>query len=333
MLDGEGTPFGWGGIRSFWALRTRVVEGTGNMAMSIGKTTGHRLRSVDRLMATAVDLVARPTAHRSQTSAVPSRWLIERGPTRATAAVDVVGGFPGAVRAASLLTRTTLIISDHYLVVGEGTPYGFALPLADLLGAGVFRSATQATPGLTIRYREGDTVRTFGMQFRGVSRTLAGAWRAEEALRALAAQGVPVSDERRIAGPSRLSMSWQDARARGDEPVLWSGAATAAVGGWFGGRRNACRVWITDASLFWTCREGRGVNRLCLSEIAGVRVGPTATVLVATSDGLGHQYELPFVFANDDDLGAFLDALARVDIAATPAPASLTPWLRGLPAR
>lgn len=333
MLDGEGTPFGWGGVRSFWAVRTRVVEGTGNMAMSIGKTAGHRLRGVDRLMATAASLMARPKAHRSHTPAVPSRWLIERGPTRATAAVDVVGGFPGAVRAASMLTRAEMIISDHYLVVGEGTSHGFALPLADVLGAGLIRSAAQATPGLVVRYREGDAVRIFGVRFRGVSRTLAGAWRAEEALRALAAQGVPVSDERRVAGPSRLAMSWDDARARGDEPVLWTGAATAAVGGWFGGRRNACRVWLTDASLFWCCREGQGVNRLCLSEIAGVRVGPTATVLVATSDGLGHQFELPFVFANDDDLGAFLDALARRDIAVTPAPAPLTPWLRGMSAR
>jgi hypothetical protein len=135
----------------------RVVEGSGGMAMSIGRTTGHRLRGLDRLVAAAADVMARPAAHRLPASKVPSRWLIERGPTRASAVVDVIGGFPGSIRSANLLTRTTVVTTDRYLVVGEGTATGFAIRLQDVIGAGLVRSAAQTTPALVIRYRDGDT--------------------------------------------------------------------------------------------------------------------------------------------------------------------------------
>jgi hypothetical protein len=312
------------------------LEGEHNMAMSVGKGHGHRLGGFDRLMATAANLTSRPSGSRSHASRVPSRWKVERGTTRATASVDVIGGFPGSIRSANLLTRLALTTTDRYLVVGEGIGEGFAIRLEDVLGAGIVRSPARSTPGLSIRYQDGDAVRTFGLRFRGISRSISGEFRAERVLRALAAVGVPELDERRIAGPTRIAMTWDEARSRGNEYLLWSGAATAAVGGWFGSRRNTCRVWLTTSSLFWCCREGQGINRLDIADITGVRVGPFDTVLVSTCDGMGHQFDLPFVFdlrTDDQDpealMAAFIDALRESGVPASQAAPPQAPWLRG----
>jgi hypothetical protein len=307
------------------------------MAMSVDEGHGHRLGGFDRLMATATELISLPSVRRAPAPNVPSRWRIERGTTRSTASVDVYGGFPGSIRSASLLTRTSLITTDRYLVVGEGTGAGFAIRIEDMIGAGIVRSAAQSTPGLTIRYRDGDRVRTFGLGFRGISRTVSGEFRAETVMRALATVGVPVLDERRITGPVRMAMTWDEARTRGHEPLQWSGTASAAVGGWFGARRSACRVWLTSSSLFWCCREGQGINRLDLACITDVRVGPFDTVLVSTADGLGHQFEVPFRFdlrASDQDpeavMVAFVDALRASGVPASQAVPPQAPWLRGM---
>jgi len=247
--------------------------------------------------------------------------------------VDVLGGFPGSIRVVNYLARTTVVVTDRCLIVGEGTRTGFAIPRDDLLGVGLVRAARQAAPALVIRYQDGDTVRTFGIQVRGLARTVAGTWRAEEILRALAGRGVPVIDEQRVAGPGRLVMSWREARARAGEPLLWSGTTTAAVGGWFGGRRSSCRVWVTNASLFWCCREGQGVNRLALTDITDVRVGPFDTVLVSTSDGLGHKFDLPFAFPASEQRAGFLDALKRGGLSPQQAVPPLMPWARSVSPR
>jgi hypothetical protein len=187
-----------------------------------------------------------------------------------------------------------------------------------------------------IRYQDGDQVRTFGLEFRGLARTFSGRWRAEEILQALEEGGVPMTDERAIAGPGRIALTWDEALERANEELRWSGETTAAIGGWFAARRGPCHVWLTAASLFWSARNGTGVNRLALDAITGARAGDAATVVVSTADGLGHQYEIPFTFERavsgespDAQRAAFLDALRAAGVQVWPAPPALAPWIRG----
>ena len=308
-------------------------KGLGTMAMSASRGAAQQLHGTGRLAATMGHLLARPQTARLPSGKVPSRWLIERGSVRAAATVDVHGGFPGSIRTGNRLPRTSAIVSARYLVVGEGTADGFALPLDDILSAGLVRVAGQPVPGLVVRYREEDRLRVFGLEFRGLTRTLAGRWRAEEVLAALAGCGVPVADERRIGGPARLKLTWEEAEAFAGEDLRWSGLSTASVGGWFGARRSCCRVWLTCTSLFWCCRQGSGVNRLPLADISGVQAGPYSTVLVATTDAAGCAYEVPFRFelavngqSADMQRAGFLEHLRAAGLAVRPAMPPLAPW-------
>jgi hypothetical protein len=302
------------------------------MAMSASRQPARQIQEAGRLNATAQTRAATATRGRK----VPTRWLIERGATRAAAAVDVRGGFPGSIGIGNHFPGTKVVVSARYLVVGEGDSRGFALRLHELRGAGIVRPGRQALPALVIRYQDGDQVRTFGLEFRGLARTFSGRWRAEEVLQALEEGGVPITDERSIAGPGRIALTWDQARERAGEELRWSGETTAAVGGWFCARRGPCRVWLTVASIFWSTCKGNGVNRLALDAITGARAGDAATVVVSTADGLGHQYEIPFTFERavtgenpDAQRAAFLDALRAAGVAIWPATPALAPWIRG----
>ena len=151
---------------------------------------------------------------------------------------------------------------------------------------------------------------------------------------------MPVTDERTIAGPPRIGMSWDAARAWADEDLHWSGVAMAAVGGWFGLRRRPCTIWLTASSLFWSHREGTGVNRLALADVADVQAGPYRTLVVSTTDGLGHRFDLPFAIERPSNgaspeaqLGAFLEVLRASGVTITSPTAPFAPWVRGVPPR
>ena len=153
------------------------------MAMSPSEGSAQQLPGTAAVSATAQQSL--PAAGVRRTKKVPTRWLIERGAARASAPVDVRGGFPGGIRIGNVLERVQLVVSARYLSIGEGAAAGFALRLHELRGAGLVRHGRQAAPCLVVRYQDADVVRTFGVAFRGLARTFSGRWRAEEVLQAL----------------------------------------------------------------------------------------------------------------------------------------------------
>lgn len=306
------------------------------MAVLIGNSTEQWLQGVDRLVASAADLLPNASSLPWKADRAPARWLIERGSAEVTASVDVYGGFPGSIRSANRLERSHVIANARYLVVGEGAPNGFMLPLADILGAGVVRPSRQANHGLVVRYQDGPGVGTFALHFRGVARALSGVRRADAVLNVLQEHGVQQVDESKVPGPLPFALAWDEARSHASEPLIWSGRATAAVGGWYGAIQQECRIWLARESLFWCSPEGRGVNRLRLRDIAEARDGYGETVVVSTRDGLGHRFDLPFVFRGQaakthcsHQRVRFLDALASYGIALSTASPPMAPWRRG----
>lgn len=311
-------------------------EGAQRMAVSIAPAPERWLQRLDRFVAEVVNLlpdVPMPSFRRER---VPTRWILERGPIRASAPVDVLGGFPGALHSTHHFRDTALIVTERYLVIGEGAPDGFAIPIVDVLSAGLIRPSRQANLGLIIHYQDGPDVSSFALNFRGLARGLSGRSRADNVLHQLVKTSV--MRERLMHGwdAPPLAMSWDDARRHAAEALVWSGTAMAAVGGWYGSEQRACRIWLTDESLFWSTRDGDGVNRLPLTGILDVRDGVGDRIRVSTRDRAGHRFDLPFDFAccpagmnSSHQRHRFLNALASRGVAMRAEPVPLAPWQRG----
>lgn len=306
------------------------------MAVNIGTTPERWLRGVDRVVAGVAELLPSLPARPWRGATVPARWVMERGAVRAAAPVDALGGFPGSLRSRNLLERTTVIATSRYLVVGEGTSYGFVLKLDDLRSVSMVRPSPRANPGLVFHFQDGPAVGTFALNFRGLARGLSGRYRAEDLLRVLEEQGVQRLTPHQIAGIPSLVLSWEDARVHAPEALLWAGMARACVGGWYGAVQRSCRVWLTGTSLFWCSPREQGVNRLTLSEILEARDGIADRVCISFRDDGGQRYDLPFDF-NVDARGTtgmqervrFLNALASCGVPVGTATMAATPWRRG----
>jgi hypothetical protein len=306
------------------------------MAVSIGATSERWLQGVDRLviaMADAMPAFRRPA---SRADRIPARWVMERGAVIASAPVNVLGGFPGSLRAMNRLVAASLLITDRYLVVGEGTPDGFALPIGRILAVARVRPSAHANPGLVIHYQDGPGVGTFGLDFRGIARGRSGRCRADDAFAALREAGVRPFRAQHLARSPRLAMTWQQAQAHAGEDLVWSGTAIGSIGGWFGMQQSGCRIWLTAESLFWTCATADGVNRMPVASIIEARDGVGDRILVSMRDHAGHRYDLAFDLAVDGQLNAgreqrtrLLNALASLGIAVGAAARPFAPWRRG----
>jgi hypothetical protein len=303
------------------------------MAVNVGTTPERWLQGLDRLVAATARFLPRLPMLLRRRDRVSPRWVMERGPVRASAPVNAIGGFPGSLRSANRLESTSVIVTDRYMVVGEGSTGGFALPMADVLAAELVRPSRQANVGMVVHYRDGSGVGTFALDFLGLARGASGGRRAEEVLRVLKNQGVQRLGPGRVPGALRLTLTWEDARRHDHEPLMWSGLARASVGGWYGAVQHPCRVWITGESLFWCCSEGEGVNRLALTDIVDVRDGVADRVCIAFRDSGGHRCDLPFDFDTCtsgtqpmQQRMRFLDVLASCGVAVSTAPLPLAPW-------
>lgn len=307
------------------------------MVMNVGSRPEQLLRGVDRLVAVAADIVPQIPALPRRHDHVPARWLIERGTTRVKAPVNVFGGFPGSLRSMNRLDDVPLVVTMRYLVVGEGTPYGFAVPIQDVLSVALVRPNRQSNHGLRIWYRDGDQVASFFLDCRGLSRCISGLTRAEQVLQFLVERGVtPVACKDAARLPS-LHMNWDEARRHTSEDLVWAGNGVSAVGGWFGTRHDHCRVWLTEQSLLWAGAHQQGVNRIGLTDIVRARDGAGDRVCIGLIDGLGCRFDLSFDLAGDhvemqrqaSPRVQFMNALASHGVPVATATPPIAPWRAG----
>src|SRR5687768_2273922 len=77
-------------------------------------------------------------------------WAARRGEVRASVDCDVIGNFPGSLQSAALIVGARTLVTSLYLVVDEGEPHGFALPLASILDVSL-DDAPHAGPDLIVR--------------------------------------------------------------------------------------------------------------------------------------------------------------------------------------
>lgn len=307
------------------------------MDINVARRPEQFLRGIDRLLAVVADAFPQMPSRPRAMASVPSRWLIERGETRLQSPVVALGGFPGSLRSMNRLHDASLICSARYLVVGEGTATGFAIPMRDVLSVSMVRPDRRSNHGLLISYRDGDATGSFFLQFRGISRGLSGLRRAEQAMQFLVERGVAPVDAGDAFSTPALYLSWDDAPSLAAEHILWSGNGVAPVGGWFGAIQDASRIWLTDRHLLWAGASGSGLNRIALSDIVEARDGTGDRISVGIRDAMGARYDLTFDLAlhhlelarHANPRVQFMDALARRGVPVATASTPLAPWRAG----
>ncbi len=307
------------------------------MDINVARRPEQMLRGVDRLLAVAVEALPQLPARPRVASRVPARWLIERGETRIDVPADVIGGFPGSLRAMNRLDSSRVIATMRYVVVGEGSAHGFAIPMRDVLAACVMRPSRRENHGLVVWYRDGDATASFFMRFRGTDRGLSGMRHAEQFLAFLIERGVAPVDSADARFTPALHCSWEDAGSLATDEIVWAGNGLASVGGWFGERQDACRVWLTSRALIWAGASQSGVNCLPLSEIACVRDGAGDRIAVGVRDALGHRYDIAFDLAPEEmalERGTnpsvrFMNTIAAQGVPVGGATSPLAPWRAG----
>lgn len=307
------------------------------MDINVARRPEQLLRGMDRLLAVVADAIPQVPSRPRVAARVPARWLIERGETRVEAPVVALGGFPGALRSMNRLNDVQLVCTVRYLVVGEGSVTGFAIPMRDVLSVGMVRPDRRSNHGLVIWYRDGEHTGSFFIQFRGFARGISGLRRAEQAMQFLVSRGVAPVEARDAFSTPALFVSWDDARSLATEDIVWSGNGVAPDGGWFGAVQDAARIWMTNRHLLWAGAGGTGLNRIALADILEARDGAGDRVSIGIRDAMGFRYDLCFDLALDhlelerhaNPRVQFMDTLARHGVPVTPASTPLAPWRAG----
>lgn len=272
------------------------------------------------------------------TAIVGDDWAAERGPIRFQARAGVSGGYPGFTQRGYSLREAQLRISDSYLLIDEGNPRGFGLPIEWLDGAAMVARPGREAPALRIFYRDGAAARHFTIRFRGGLRSLRRGCDAERVRHLLLDLGLPDRPEDRGPSAPDIRVPWEETRRFERENVIWRGKATAPM--LLGEDSAPADVWLTTRSIIWGANDGDGINRLALDALSDVVTGevgsrgtlPAAYLAFVDTAGGHVRFDLPFVFdqyaaeRNTRERGAFLVGLRSRGVAlGLPAPL-IQPW-------
>lgn len=285
----------------------------------------------------------RPSRHSSPLESADDiargRWRAQRGRDLFRSSVEVVGAFPGAIGRGHRMRRSRLTITARYLVCDEGRKGGFALGVDDIVDLAIIPAPSGVMSALRIRYRDAhheQLIRSFALCLRGVTDALYSVRRVRSLARLFADAGISVVDDAVTQPPRRLALTWDAARRYSPELMVWSGKASAPVGGWMARDRVTCRVWLTGKSLFWCDPSGAGVNRIPLEDIVDISADPdadTPALAVALIDASDARQELLFGFgesrdqeANRRECQTLVNAFASRDVTIVEPATPSTPW-------
>jgi hypothetical protein len=219
--------------------------------------------------------------------------------------VECVGAFPDALAHGHHIRRGTLTINAESLAIDSGRGPHFSLSYDEIVAISLVPSSRRSIPAMHVRYREDSEYaqeRGFTVAPRGPRTRIDGRHRLESTASLLASTDIPLTRDARGTHPRSLALSWPDARGHASELMVWSGMATAPVGGWMARDRGVCKVWVTDRSFFWCDPAGTGVNRLPVDDILDITIDVEQripAVAIALADAAGDRQELLFSFERD----------------------------------
>lgn len=270
-------------------------------------------------------------------SSVTRDWLAGRGAILFEATCDLIGGFPGFAERGGRLAGAHLRVTDGYLLVEEGAPHGFGLPIRWLDGLSMLPHPNREEYALRVFYRDGVCSRHFTVRFRANRLALRGSRRSERARAALLACGLVDCFATHPPAEPDFVIPWDQTEDVESENVIWTGRLTAPVR--VGLDIVPSDAWLTTRSLIWGSGAGDGINRLPLAlllDVVSTQLGDrqgTPAVYLALGDDATGRYDLPFVFdqqtpseRNQRERGAFLVGLRSRGIPlGSPAPL-FQPW-------
>ena len=265
------------------------------------------------------------------------QWHTERGEILFEASCDVVGGFPGYAACGGRLDGRRLRVTERYLLVGDGDPFGFGLPVRDIDGVALVPFAKGEEAGLRVFYRDGASARLFTARFHGNRLALRGGPRAERAHLSLLRAGL--NDRFAVLPPldPDFIVPWEETAEFGTEKVIWAGQATAPRE--IDAEGVPGNVWLTTSSLIWGCETMAGVHRVPLVLVTDVaaatlanRTGTPALYVGLGDETIGH-FDLAFLFdqqptidQNQRERGALLVGLRSRGVPVGSPTPPLQPW-------
>lgn len=301
------------------------------MAISLEATSENLLRGIDRMIATVAS--ALPARNTRQQLAIPRAWASQRGEEITQARVDVSGGFPGSLRSQQRIFNTTVHLTDSWLIVGEGTNTGFALPVDRIAGVSTQSFGGVQPPCLVVWYQDGELHGSFLLTFRGTTRNRAGDFRADCMFSHITNLGVSGIDTETARFVPSIHCTWDNVADIADDDVLFAGRAIASVGGPFGAVLDSAEVWITERSLIWCPEHGQGLNCLPLAAITECRNGFGDRLTIGIEDTCGGRYDLYFDFTSKEDrsnpASRVMHMLAAAGIQIGTSAAPIAPWRSG----
>lgn len=301
------------------------------MAITLGATSENLLRGIDRMIATVA--TALPVWGPRQRTVIPRAWASQRGEDIARAQVDISGGFPGSLRWQQRLTNVSLHLTDSWLIIGEGSSAGFALPIDRIAGISTQSFGGLQPPSLVVWYQDGDLRGSFLVSFRGTARNRAGVLRAEWFAGHLTNAGVSLLDEEAAHFVPSLHCAWDEIADLADDEILFSGRAVASVAGPFGAVMDSSEIWLTERTLIWCPDHGHGLNCLPLEKIIDCRNGFGDRLSIGIEDACGGRYDLYFDFTSKDEqsnpAAHVKQLLAAAGIPTGTAMMPIAPWRSG----
>lgn len=301
------------------------------MAISLGATSENLLRGIDRVIASVAAVLPVPASR--QRSMIPRSWAAQRGVEITRAQVAVAGGFPGSLRWQHHLPKTSLHLTESWLIIGEGSSAGFTLPLDRIAGVTVKDFGGLQPPGLIVWYQDGELNGSFLLKFLGTARNRAGVLRAEWLYTHLMELGVPEGDDESACFVPPIHYSWDDISHLANDEILFSGRAIASSAGPFGALLDSSDVWITERSLLWCPEHGTGLNCLPLDLIIDCRNGFGDRLSIGIEDSCGGRYDLYFDFTSregrSNPAGKVKQVLAAAGIPTGTAVVPIAPWRSG----
>lgn len=269
------------------------------MAITLGTTSENLLRGIDRLVVAVAGVI--PARQSRRVPAIPRAWGAQRGTGIVQAQIDIAGGFPGSLRWQQQLQNTSLHLTDLWLIVGEGTPSGFAIPIDKISGVAIQSDGGLQPPNMVVWYRDADQIGSFCISVRGTARNRTGAFRAEWLCDHLLAAGVPAIDDELAQFVPPIHVAWDDVADFTDDTLLFTGEGIASAGGLFGSTLDSATIWLTEHALIWCPDHGLGVNVLKLDAIIDCRSGFGDRLSIGIEDACGGRYDLYFDFSNQNE--------------------------------
>jgi hypothetical protein len=268
---------------------------------------------------------------------VAADWMNERGTVRFESSADLVGGFPGYAERGCQLESARLTITNSYLLVDEGQPAGFGLPLRWIEGTTIIQRSGRHDNALRIFYRERGLPRSFTMRFGSNRLSSRGANRSARAQHELHSAGLEDRFANEPPIEPNFKLPWEESGGCETEHAIWTGKAMAPLQ--VGAETTPSEVWLTTKSLIWGGGAGDGLNRIPLTLLMDVtterlrdRAG-TPAVYVSIGDGRTGRFEIPFVFnlhevpdRNFRERGAFQVGLSSRGLPEGRVAATWQPW-------